>query len=265
MTFPDKVALVTGGASGIGKAVCLAFAAEGARVGVADVNGAGAEEVATAVTAAGGDGLPVVMDVTHRASVAAGVEKVLAVWSRIDILANVAGWDRIFPFVETTEEFWDKVIAINFRGILATTHVVLPHMIERRSGVIVNVSSEAGRAGSSGEAVYSGTKGAVIAFSKALAIDEAAYGVRVNSVSPGNIYTPLWQEAIDASDEPQKTRADGEAAQLPGRMGTVEEAGKLCLFIAAEATFTTGVDHILSGGAELGYGRKARQGSETIG
>ena len=93
---------------------------------------------------------------------------------------------------------------------------------------------------------------------RALAIDEAANGVRVNSVSPGNIYTPLWQEAIDAAPDPKQYLADGEAAQLLGRMGTTEEVGRLCLFIAAEATFTTGVDHIISGGAELGYGRKAR-------
>jgi NAD(P)-dependent dehydrogenase (short-subunit alcohol dehydrogenase family) len=105
---------------------------------------------------------------------------------------------------------------------------------------------------------YVATKGAVTAFTKALAIDEAAHGVRVNSVSPGNIYTPLWQEAIDAAPDPARWRAEGEAAQLVGRMGTAEEAGRLCLFIAAEATFTTGVDHVISGGAELGYGRKDR-------
>ena len=91
-------------------------------------------------------------------------------------------------------------------------------------------------------------------------MDEAAHDVRVNAVSPGNIYTPVWQEAIDASSDPVRTRADGEAAQLLGRMGTTLEAGRLCLFLAAEATFTTGVDHILSGGAELAYGRKSRKG-----
>jgi NAD(P)-dependent dehydrogenase (short-subunit alcohol dehydrogenase family) len=106
---------------------------------------------------------------------------------------------------------------------------------------------------------YVATKGAITAFTKALAIDEAAFDVRVNCVSPGNIYTPLWQEAIEAAPDPQKCRADGEAAQLLGRMGTPEETGRLCLFLAAEATFTTGVDHIQSGGAELGYGRKTRK------
>ena len=106
---------------------------------------------------------------------------------------------------------------------------------------------------------YVATKGAITAFTKALAIDEAEHGVRVNSVSPGNIYTPLWQEAIDASSNPDERRAEGEAAQLLSRMGTIEEVGQLCLFLAAEATFTTGVNHIISGGAELGYGLKARR------
>ena len=120
------------------------------------------------------------------------------------------------------------------------------------------MSSLVGAMGQAGATTYVATKGGITAFTKALAVDEAAYGVRVNSVSPGNIYTPLWQEAIDASDDPEKTRADGDGAQLLGRMGTIEESGKLCLFIASDATFTTGVDHILSGGAELGYGRKSR-------
>jgi len=109
-----------------------------------------------------------------------------------------------------------------------------------------------------GSSWTSGVMPAITAFTKALAVDEAPHGVRVNSVSPGNVYTPLWQEAIDAAPDPQRCRADGEAAQVMGRMGTAEEVGRLCLFIAAEATFTTGVDHIISGGAELGYGQKSR-------
>jgi len=120
------------------------------------------------------------------------------------------------------------------------------------------MSSLFGSIGQLQASTYVATKGAITAFTKALAIDEARHGVRVNSVSPGNIYTPLWQEAIDAASNPNKCRAEGEAAQLLSRMGTIEEVGKLCLFIAAEATFTTGVDHIISGGAELGYGRKSR-------
>ena len=107
---------------------------------------------------------------------------------------------------------------------------------------------------------YVATKGAITGFTKALAVDEAPHGVRVNSVSPGNIYTPLWQEAIDAAPDPLRYRAEGEGAQLLGRLGSVEEVGRLCIFIASAATFTTGVDHIISGGAELGYAQKSRNG-----
>jgi len=142
-------------------------------------------------------------------------------------------------------------------GMFAACRRALPHLRVSR-GTIVNISSLVGAMGQLEATTYVATKGAVTAFTKALAIDEAAHGVRVNSISPGNIDTPLWQEAIDRAPDPARCRADGEAAQLLGRMGTIEEAGRLCLFLAAEATFTTGVDHILSGGAELGYGRKTR-------
>jgi NAD(P)-dependent dehydrogenase (short-subunit alcohol dehydrogenase family) len=121
------------------------------------------------------------------------------------------------------------------------------------------MSSLVGSMGQAGATTYVATKGGITALTKALAVDEAAHDVRVNVVSPGNVYTPLWQEAIDAAPDPEKCRADGDAAQLLGRMGTIEEAGRLCLFLAADATFTTGVDHILSGGAELSYGRKTRR------
>jgi NAD(P)-dependent dehydrogenase (short-subunit alcohol dehydrogenase family) len=122
------------------------------------------------------------------------------------------------------------------------------------------MSSLVGSIGQLHATTYVATKGAITAFTKALAVDEAAHGVRVNCVSAGNIWTPLWKVGADAAPDPAKARADGDAAQLLGRMGTIEEVGRLCLFLAAEATFTTGVDHVLSGGAELGYGRKSRIG-----
>ena len=135
----------------------------------------------------------------------------------------------------------------------------LPHLRKTR-GNIINMSSLVGAMGQLHATTYVATKGAITAFTKALAVDEAAHDVRVNSVSPGNVYTPLWQEAIDAAPDPARCRADGDAAQLLGRMGTIEEAGRLCLFLAAEATFTTGVDHILSGGAELALRAQDAQG-----
>lgn len=250
MAFSGRVALVTGGASGIGKAVCLALAAEGARVAVADVNAEGAEAAAAAAKAAGGDGLAVAMDVTNRRSVAAGVEKTLAAWGHIDVLANVAGWDRIVPFVDTTEELWDRVIAINFRGVLATCHTVLPHMIERGSGVVVNVSSDAGRSGSSGQTVYSGAKGAVIAFTKAVAREVARYGIRVNAIAPGLTDTPLLQQMIADGNE-KLIQAIVRATPLQ-RLATPEEVAQAVLFLASEkASFITGQTLSVSGGLTM--------------
>ncbi|HEX7902120.1 MAG TPA: SDR family oxidoreductase, partial [Planctomycetota bacterium] len=131
--------------------------------------------------------------------------------------------------------------------------------LRRSRGSIINLSSLVAAMGQLHATTYAATKGAITAFTKALAVDEAYYDVRVNSVSPGNIWTPLWEQAVKQSTNPKSCKADGNAAQLMGRMGSIEEAGKLCLFLAAEATFTTGVDHILSGGAELAYGRKSRK------
>jgi 2-hydroxycyclohexanecarboxyl-CoA dehydrogenase len=248
--FRDRVALITGGASGIGKAVCRALARQGARVAVADINASGAEVIAGQVRADGGEGLAVVMDVTARASAGAGVEAVLRAWGRIDLLANVAGWDRIVPFVETTEEFWDRVIAINYRGVLATCHAVLPHMIERRSGTIVNVSSEAGRAGSSGEAVYSGAKGAVIAFTKALAREVARYGIRVNAVAPGLTETPLLAQMI-ADGHDRLMQAIARATPLQ-RFATAEEVADAVLFLGSDrASFITGQTLSVGGGLTM--------------
>jgi 2-hydroxycyclohexanecarboxyl-CoA dehydrogenase len=245
-----QAALVTGGASGIGRAVCLALASAGARVAVTDVDGEGAQKVAASCGDVRTDALPVAMDVTSRASVQSGVAQVLEAWGRIDVLANVAGWDRIRPFVDTTEDFWDRVIDINFRGVLATCHTVLPHMIERGEGCVVNVASEAGRSGSSGEAVYSGAKGAVIAFSKAIAREVARKGVRVNVVAPGLCDTPL----VDA------LRADGSGRTIDAivaatplkRLGQPDEVADAVVFLASNrSSFITGQTLSVGGGLTM--------------
>lgn len=244
MEFSDRVVLVTGGASGIGRAVIEAFAAQGALVAVADVNADGAEEVAATF---GAGGLAVPMDVTSTESVRAGVDRVLATWARIDVLANVAGWDRIMPFVETGEELWDRVIGINFRGTLATCHAVLPHMIEAGRGAVVNTASEAGRGGSSGEAVYSGAKGAVIAFTKAIAREVARYGIRVNVVAPGLTDTPMLKGMIDEGNE-KLVEAIVKATPLR-RLARPEEVAQAVLFLASDrASFVTGQTLGVGGG-----------------
>jgi 2-hydroxycyclohexanecarboxyl-CoA dehydrogenase len=246
MAADDRVVLVTGGASGIGKAICAAFAAAGGRVAVADLNAAGASEVAEGIPG----GLALAMDVTDRRSVAAAVERVIAAWGRIDVLAHAAGWDRIGRFVDTTEEFWDRVIAINDRGALAVCHTVLPHMIARRGGVIVTVASEAGRAGSSGEAVYSGTKGAVIAFSKALAREVARDGVRVNVVAPGLTDTPLLQGMVAAGNE--KLISSIVKATPLARLARPEEVADAVVLLASDrASFITGQTLSVGGGLTM--------------
>jgi 2-hydroxycyclohexanecarboxyl-CoA dehydrogenase len=244
MEFQDRVALVTGGASGIGKAVALALADRGARVGVCDLNGAGAEDVAAEI----GDGaLAVPMDVTDTGSVRAGVSGAVESLGPPDVLVNAAGWDRIMRFLESDEEFWDQVIAINFRGVMATCHAVVPYMVERGSGAVVNVASEAGRAGSSGEAVYSGAKGGVIAFSKALAREVARHGVRVNVVTPGLTDTPFLQRNVD---EGHGKLMDAITKTTPlQRTSTPEEVAEAILFLASDrASFTTGETLSVSGG-----------------
>src|SRR5207244_10553819 len=132
------------------------------------------------------------------------IQNVLQEFGQIDILVNCAGWDRLEPFIESNEETWDKIISINFKSVLNTVKAVLPHMIQRNSGKIINIASDAGRVGSSWEAVYSGTKGAVIAFSKTLARETARYGINVNVVCPGMTDTPLMQAIRDQSEKTQK-------------------------------------------------------------
>lgn len=250
MEFQDRVALVAGGASGIGRATCLLLAERGARVAVADVNVEGARQVAEEIRRQDREALAVGMDVTDRASVARGVQEVLDAWGRVDVLVNAAGWDRIVPFLESTEDLWDRILAINFRGVLNTCHVVLPHMVQRGGGVVVNISSDAGRVGSSGETVYSGAKGAVIAFSKALAREVARYNIRVNVVAPGITDTPLLQQIIQAGNE---KLIDAIVRSTPlRRMAQPQEVAEAVVFLASDrASFVTGQTLSVSGGLTM--------------
>jgi NAD(P)-dependent dehydrogenase (short-subunit alcohol dehydrogenase family) len=259
MRYPDKVVIVTGGSKGIGEGCVRVFVAAGAKVVFCARNAAAGEALAREVTARGpGEAHFVRADVSKVDDLRALVEGTVRRFGRIDCLINNAGWHPPHkPIDDFTVEEFRELLDLNVVSIFAACKLALPHL-RRTKGNIINMSSLVGTMGQIHATTYVATKGAVTAFTKALAIDEAAHDVRVNSVSPGNVYTPLWQEAIDAAPDPARCRADGEAAQVLGRMGTIEETGKLCLFLAAEATFTTGVDHIQSGGAELGYGRKTR-------
>jgi NAD(P)-dependent dehydrogenase (short-subunit alcohol dehydrogenase family) len=259
LRYPDRVVVVTGGTRGIGAGCVRAFVGAGSRVVFCSNDPMGGEELAARMTAAGpGEAAFVPCDVSRTEQVEALIDRTVERHGRIDCLVNNAGWHPPHqPIDAFSYEEFRELFELNVMGVFAACRRALPHL-RRTRGSIVNVASLVATMGQLHATTYVATKGAVAAFTRALAIDEAAHGVRVNSVSPGNIDTPLWQEAIDAAPDPVRCRADGEAAQLLGRMGTVEEAAALCLFLAADATFTTGADHILSGGAELGYGRKTR-------
>ena len=259
MNYQNNVVIITGGTKGIGEGCVRVFVDAGANVVFCARKQDEGDAVAAELNALGkGEAVFIKCDVSKTDEIKNLIDKTVEKYGRIDCLINNAGWHPPHKAIDdfSIEEFRD-LLNLNLVSIFAACKFALP-FLRKTKGNIINMSSLVGAMGQVGATTYVATKGGITAFSKALAVDEAAYGVRVNSVSPGNIFTPLWQEAIDASDDPEKTRADGDGAQLLGRMGTIEETGKLCLFIASDATFTTGVDHILSGGAELGYGRKSR-------
>jgi NAD(P)-dependent dehydrogenase (short-subunit alcohol dehydrogenase family) len=261
MTYQDKVALVTGGSKGIGEGCVRVFVGAGSRV-VFCARGEKEGRALEADVNRRGPGRATFLpcDVSKVDQVKRVVDDTLRLHGRLDCLINNAGWHPPHkPIDEFSEEDFRELLELNLVSLFAACRHALPHL-RKTQGNIINLSSLVGSMGQHHATTYVATKGAITALSKALAVDEAAHDVRVNSVSPGNVWTPLWQQAVDQSSDPKKAKADGDAAQLLGRMGTIEEAGKLCLFLASEATFTTGVDHLLSGGAELAYGRKTRKG-----
>jgi 2-hydroxycyclohexanecarboxyl-CoA dehydrogenase len=233
MRLEGKVALVTGGAGGIGAATCERLAAEGAEVAGADLQGA-----------------DYVMDVRDTASVREAVAAVESDLGPIGVLVNNAGIADDDFFTRTTEAQWDRVIAVNLRGVLAVTHAVLPGMHERGSGSIVNLASEAGRVGSQLSTVYSATKAGVIGFTKALAKESARYGVRVNAVAPGPIDTDMLKVAPAALGELGERFVKGMVdSTAMGRPGRPEEVAAAIAYLAGEdASFVTGETIGVSGG-----------------
>ena len=203
--FDGKTVVVTGGGGGIGGALCREFAAEGARVAVLDRAAGPAQEVADALISSGAQALAVTCDITERPSVDAAVDQVVSELGPIDVLVNNAGWDLFVPFLDTTPEDWSKLIDINLVGALNMHHAVLPAMVERGVGRVVNISSDAGRVGSSGEAVYAACKAGLIAFSKTLAREHSRHGITFNVVCPGPTDTALLAGFCRRSGEPRET------------------------------------------------------------
>jgi len=252
MNLQDRIALVAGGGGGIGRAVALALASAGAKIAVADIVQANAEKVKCEVQGLGIRAMACPVDLTKKADVDRMVDEVISRYGQIDILVNCQGWDRLEPFVESNEETWDKLLAINFKSVLYTARAVLPRMIAQNFGKIVNISSDAGRVGSSWEAVYAGAKGAVIAFSKTIAREVARHKINVNVVCPGLTETPLLQAVRGQSEQTAKIIDAVTKATPFRRPAQPEEIAEAVLFLTSpSATFITGQTLSVSGGLTM--------------
>jgi 2-hydroxycyclohexanecarboxyl-CoA dehydrogenase len=246
MTLGGKVALVTGGGGRIGTAIVIALADMGAAVAVVDRDGAAAEATAAQLTGRGAKAIGLAADITDAASVREAVAATMSSLGPIDVLVNCAGWDKIQPFVENTEDDWDRIIAINLKGPIIVTRAVLDQMIEHGGGRIVNISSDAARVGSTGEAVYSAAKGGIIAFTKTLAREMARHQINVNCVCPGPTDTPLLASMDD------KLRGAIEKSIPLRRIAQPDDIAPLVAFLAgAGARYMTGQTISVSGGLTM--------------
>jgi len=247
-----KVALVTGAGSGIGKSIALRLAEEGMHVGILDIDEKASESVVTEIRNAGGIADYQKCDITdfdHVTTAVATIEdRIGPAW----LLVNNAGWDRPMPFLKTEPDFWRKVVDINYLGPLHMTRAVAPGMVERNGGRIVFIASDAGRVGSSGEVVYSGCKGATIAFAKALAREVSRKNVLLNCVCPGPTNTPAMNAFVGTGEEGQKIR-DAMVRGVPlGRIGEPEDyPGLVAFFASDDASFMTGQTISVSGGLTM--------------
>ncbi len=250
--FDSKTVVVTGGGGGIGGATCRRFAQEGARVAVFDLNIESAEKVAAAIRSSGGAAEAFRCDITDRGSVDAAVAAAQSRLGPIDVLVNNAGWDVFRPFTRTEPPQWDKLIAINLTGALHMHHAVLPGMVARKSGRIVNISSDAARVGSSGEAVYAACKGGIVAFSKTIAREHARHGITVNVVCPGPTDTALFADYKEGAGNPEKLEEAFKRSIPLGRIGQPDDLpGAILFFASDDASYVTGQVLSVSGGLTM--------------
>ena len=251
MDLKGKVAIVTGAGGGIGRGIAVKFATLGANVGVADIKQDGARDTVSLVEKAGTKGLAMNTDITSPTQVQAMVKKTLETFGQVDILVNNAGWVKIEPFVKNSPELWDRVIAINLKGPIHCTRAVLDPMMERKYGKIISISSDAGRVGSTGEAVYSACKGGIIAFTKTMAREMARYQINVNCVCPGATDTPLLAEITGGETGAKIIEAMDKAVPFR-RLGKPEDiAGAVAFLASDEASFITGQTLSVSGGLTM--------------
>jgi 2-hydroxycyclohexanecarboxyl-CoA dehydrogenase len=247
-----RVALVTGAAGGIGRAICDRFVKEGIQVIAADIDRRGLDEMSSEVDSGRGRIFPVALDITDFNSVGTAVEDIIERFGRIDILVNNAGWDVAKPFLETSPDFWDKVLAINLKGPLNLHRTILPRMIEAGGGKVINIASDAGRVGSSGESVYSACKGGLIAFTKSVARECASKNIRLNAVCPGPTDTPLLRSFVGEGEYGQKLYDKLKRAIPLKRLGQPGDLPGIIAFLSSDdADFITGQVISVSGGLTM--------------
>ncbi len=242
--------MVTGGAGAIGAAVCAQLADVGHTVVVVDLDAANARGVASDLP--GDSHVGIGLDVSDTDRVKSELAAVEDELGPVEVLVNVAGWDRFVAFVDSTPEFWDQIIDVNYRGTLNTVHAILPGMIERERGRIVSVASDAARVGSSLESIYAGAKGAVISFSKSIAREVAKHGITVNVVCPGPTDTPLIRGMADDLGSGERFLEALTRAIPMRRLATPEDVAPAIVFLASPgAAFITGQTLSVSGGLTM--------------
>jgi len=254
MRLKDKVALVTGAASGIGRATAALFGEEGAKVMCADLDGEGAERMARQIADSGGEAASTRVDVSVGADVERMVGETVERWGRLDVLVNNAGIYFILPLTQVPEEEWDRLIDINLKGVYLGCKYAIPQMVSQGKGVIVNTASIAGLRGFGNWTTYCASKGGVVQLTKALAMELARLNVRVNCVCPGIIDTGMFDQMVSmtGADKAQLVASVGESHPM-GRIGRPEEVAAAILFLASEeASFITGIPLSVDGGLWAG-------------
>ncbi|MEV6221037.1 SDR family NAD(P)-dependent oxidoreductase [Nocardia fluminea] len=247
---PARVAVVTGGASGMGLSICVAFAESGHRVAVLDVDGAGAQRVAEQLRATGATAMACAVDVTDRDAVREAMNKVRAEFGAIEILVTSAGSVDFAPFTAITPQAWNRVVDVNLNGVFHCAQAVVPDMVTAGWGRIVTISSSSAQRGSPGMVHYTASKGAVLAMTKALAREYAAAGITVNTIPPSGIDTPMSRQSQAAGHLPQSAVM---AKAIPvGHLGTGEDIAAACVFLCSEqAGYITGQVLGVNGGSVI--------------
>ncbi|WP_018756852.1 SDR family NAD(P)-dependent oxidoreductase [Paenibacillus terrigena] len=254
MRLQDKVTLITGAGSGIGRSTALLFAQEGAAVIVNDVDEVKGQETVSEIIEKGGEALFIQADVTQPEAVLAMVEAAIAEFGRIDVLFNNAGISGVGALHEIEPDTWDRIMSINVKGVFLPSKYVLPYMMERRTGSIINMSSCVAEMGLARRASYGATKGAVLALTKSMQVDYAAFNIRVNALLPGTIYTPFMENYLKTSyDDPSAAIESLKQRQLSGELGKPEDVANAALFLASdESKFMMGSPLYIDGGVVFG-------------